>query len=230
MSRLINQKCLILFSGGQDSTTCLYWAKTNFQEVSTLNIQYGQRHAVEIEAAKKIARLADVPYHNFSTNLFQQIGGSVLLGEGDISTPHKIAGNLPSSFVPGRNILFLTIAAAFAYKHQIPNIVTGVCETDYSGYPDCREETINALETTLSLGMEYPFKIHTPLMDKSKKETVEMAMRFPGCMEALAYSHTCYEGKIPPCRVCPACKLREKGFLETGISDPLIERLYVEKN
>lgn len=542
-------KALILFSGGQDSTTCLYWAKAHFEEVSVLNIEYGQRHSIEIEAAIKIAKLANVSYRNFTTDLFRKIGGSALIEEGDISASHKAASNLPASFVPGRNIVFLTIAAAIAYKHQIPNIVTGVCETDYcvsgdtlietprnlekyplgipikdlvgkkflvwswdiknqktvlrpalnvrktiekeqiyevkwkwgvgksltyrtikvnnshrflltngeyvqtqslrtgmalqpfhiawdqnyrlitdkpghvyyehkmiasqlndlgitcqrdwvghhkdenplnndpdniipqsfsehmayhtsktwekglmhqnnlflnnnpmnyekfrkkvskkkkqwwddfseeekekisinarakaiqqmqksgymnpsklpgvklkqqyaayrryenlegmkqieqqakqqgfslnhevvsikkigkedvydmevydthnfaangifihnSGYPDCRHATISALETTLALGMEYPFKIHVPLMYLSKKETVEMAMKMPGCMEALAYSHTCYEGKIPPCGICPACKLREKGFLEAGASDPLIKRLYVEK-
>lgn len=225
----LKKNCLVLLSGGQDSTTCLFWAKTQWEDVVVLNIWYGQRHEVEIEAAKKIAHLANVPYYDFNTDLFQRIGGSVLLEEGDISAQHKIANNLPASFVPGRNIIFLTIAAAIAYKHQIPNIVTGVCETDSSGYPDCRYATINALETTLRLGMEYPFMIHTPLMYRNKKETVEMAMALPGCMEALAYSHTCYEGKVPPCGKCPACILRTKGFLEAGIPDPLIERLYMEE-
>lgn len=230
MKQLIKQKtCLVLFSGGQDSTTCLYWAKTQWENVAVLNIEYGQRHLIEIEAAKKIASLANVPYYDFTTDLFQRIGGSVLLGEGDISAQHKIANNLPASFVPGRNIIFLTIAAAIAYKYQIPNIVTGVCETDYSGYPDCRYATINALETTLKLGMEYPFRIHTPLMHKTKRDTVDMAIALPGCMKALAWSHTCYEGEVPPCGKCPACVLRAKGFLEAGVPDPLIERLYVEE-
>ena len=230
MKQLIKQKtCLVLFSGGQDSTTCLYWAKTQWENVAVLNIEYGQRHAIEIEAAVRIAHLAKVPYHSFETNLFQRIGGSVLVEEGDISAQHKTANSLPASFVPGRNIIFLTIAAIMAYKWQIYNIVTGVCETDYSGYPDCRYATINALETTLALGMEYPFRIHTPLMHRTKKETVEMATALPGCMKALAYSHTCYEGEIPPCGKCPACKLRAKGFLEAGVPDPLIERLYVEE-
>lgn len=222
-------KALVLLSGGQDSTTCLYWAKARFKEVLALNIGYGQRHSIEIKTAKKIAKLANVSYMEFNTSIFKKIGNSALLGKEDISAPHKTAANLPASFVPGRNIVFLTISAMIAYKHQISNIVTGVCETDYSGYPDCRYATINALETTLKLGMEYSFKIHTPLMHKTKKETVEMAMEIPGCMEALAYSHTCYEGKIPPCGKCPACKLRARGFLEAGVPDPLIERLYVEE-
>ena len=230
MKQLIKQKtCLVLFSGGQDSTTCLYWAKTQWENVAVLNIEYGQRHLIEIEAAKKIASLANVPYYDFTTDLFQRIGGSVLLERGNISAQHKIANNLPASFIPARNIVFLTIAAAIAYRHQIPNIVTGVCETDYSGYPDCRYATINALETTLKLGMEYPFRIHTPLMHKTKRDTVDMAIALPGCMKALAWSHTCYEGEVPPCGKCPACVLRAKGFLEAGVPDPLIERLYVEE-
>lgn len=222
-----NTSALVLLSGGQDSTTCLYWAKENFKDVSVLNIWYGQRHAVEIEAAKKIARLADVSYTSFKTTLFQEIGDSALVKSGKISSHHRGSDKLPASFVPGRNIVFLTVASIIAYKQGIQNIVTGVCQTDYSGYPDCREQTIKSLEKTLSLGMEYQFSIHTPLMYLTKKETVEMAMNLPGCVDALSYSHTCYEGKAPPCGKCPACILRAKGFLEAGIPDPLIKRLYI---
>ena len=220
-----NNKALVLFSGGQDSTTCLYWAINKFgkQNVETLNIFYGQRHSIETIYAEKIAKeIANVPYQKFKTTLFQDIGDSALVQEGEISKKHRSSSNLPASFVPGRNILFLTIAAALAYKKDILNIVTGVCQTDFSGYPDCRATTIDSLETTLLLAMERPFKIHTPLMYKTKKETVEMAQLFPGCMEALAFSHTCYEGLRPPCQVCPACKLRIKGFKEAGINDPLM--------
>lgn len=223
-------KSLVLFSGGQDSTTCLFWAKANFKEVLALNIWYGQRHSIEINAAKKIARLANVHYDEIASTLFQKIGDSALLQkEESISINHRGSNNLPASFVPGRNVIFLTIAAMIAYKYQIQNIITGVCQTDYSGYPDCRASTIRSLETTLKLSMDYSFKIHTPLMHLNKKETVEMANLMPGCMEALAYSHTCYEGKVPPCGECPACKLRAKGFLEAGMPDPLIKRLYVEE-
>lgn len=220
-----NNSALVLLSGGQDSTTCLYWAKQRFKQVKALNIWYGQRHEIEIEAAKKIAYLADVPYTDFKTTLFQEIGDSVLVQEGEISSNHRSSDKLPASFVPGRNVVFLTIAAIMAYKGGIHNVVTGVCQTDYSGYPDCRDNTIKSLQITLSLAMDYPLKIHTPLMNKTKKETVEMALGLIGCEEALSWSHTCYEGEIPPCGKCPACILRAKGFSEAGIEDPLLIRL-----
>lgn len=219
-----NKKALVLLSGGQDSTTCLFWAKEHFADITCLNIRYGQRHLREIAAARKIAHLIDVPCKEFNTTIFQDIGDSALVGKGDISASHKSTSDLPASFVPGRNIIFLTIAAMYAYKNNIQDIVTGVCQTDYSGYPDCRENTIRNLQTTLSLGMDTSFKIHIPLMHLTKAASVNLAKTLPGCMEALAYSHTCYEGKIPPCGKCPACLLRAKGFAEAGIIDPLFER------
>ena len=221
-------KALILLSGGQDSTTCLYWAKTQWENVAVLNIRYGQRHLVEIASARRIAKFADVSYSEINTDLFQQVGDSVLVGRGDISAKHRSSNSFPASFVPGRNIVFLTIAAMVAYKYQVHHIVTGVSQVDFSNYPDCREQTIQSLEITLTLAMNYHFTIHTPLMHKTKKETVEMAMKIPRCHEALAYSHTCYEGEVPPCGKCPACVLRAKGFLEAGIPDPLILRLEKE--
>jgi 7-cyano-7-deazaguanine synthase len=127
---------------------------------------------------------------------------------------------LPNTFVPGRNLVFLTFAAAFAYQREIPNLVTGVAQTDYSGYPDCRESTLIALERALSLGMEFDFKLHTPLMSLSKQATVELAVNL-GAMPAMALTHTCYEGMRPPCGRCPACVLRAKGFAEAGVEDPL---------
>lgn len=224
------KKSLVLFSGGQDSTTCLYWGINRFKKENllALNIWYGQRHVIEITAAQKIAKLAKVSYQNFKTTIFQDIGDSSLIQSGDISLKHRGASNLPASFVPGRNILFLTIAGAVAYKHDISNIIIGVCQTDYSGYPDCRDSTIRAMEKTLSLGMGRKFQIHTPLMHLTKAETVLMAKSFPGCLEALAHSHTCYEGLYPPCMKCPACRLREKGFIEAKIKDPLITRIGIK--
>ncbi len=130
-------------------------------------------------------------------------------------------GELPNTFVPGRNLVFLTFAAAFAWQRGITNLVTGVAQTDYSGYPDCRQETIDALVPALNLGMEREFTIHTPLMDLSKKETVELA-RDLGALDAMALTHSCYNGKRPPCGECPACRLRAKGFEEAGIGDPLM--------
>jgi 7-cyano-7-deazaguanine synthase len=224
-------KALVLLSGGQDSTTSLYWALASkaFSKVEALIIDYGQRHQIEIEAAKKISTLAKVPYKILSTKLLSKIGDSALLGDGDISAKHRNA-NLPASFVPGRNILFLTIAGMLAYKRGIHNIVIGVCQTDYSGYPDCRAATISAAQASLSLGMDWEFEIFTPMMFLSKKEEVILGNTFPGCMEALAFSHTCYEGQFPPCGKCPACILRAKGFKEAGIEDPLIERAKNEGN
>lgn len=218
-------KALVLFSGGQDSTTCLYWAKKNFKEVQALSIFYGQRHEREITSAQRISRLANVNLKMVDLqNLFSFCSDSALLTDQNISENHR-SGQLPASFVPGRNIVLLTAAAMLAFKQGINHIVTGVCQTDYSGYPDCREETIKSLETTLCRGMEYDFKIHTPLMHLTKAETVKMASTLDGCWEALSHSHTCYEGKVPPCGKCPACELRAKGFKESGYADPLIRRL-----
>lgn len=225
MDTISNKKALVLFSGGQDSTTCLYWAKECFDHVEALNISYGQRHKAEIKSARIICNMAKVHYEHIECTVFEDICDSALMNETEnISQMHRSSDKLPASFVPGRNILFLTIAAAMAFKKDIPAIVTGVCQTDFSGYPDCRAETITKMEETLRLGMDYPFKIHTPLMNSNKKQTVVLAELLSGCMEALAFSHTCYEGQIPPCGECPACMLRAKGFKEAGIIDPLIRR------
>ena len=198
-------------------------ASKAFSKIEALIIDYGQRHQIEIEAAKKISTLAKVPYTILSTKLLSKIGDSALLGDGNISAKHR-NGNLPASFVPGRNILFLTIAAMIAYKKGIQNIIIGVSQEDSSGYPDCRKETIRAMQEALFEGMAWDFEIHAPFMFFTKKEEVILGNSFPGCMEALAFSHTCYEGQFPPCGECPACVLRAKGFKEAGISDPLIER------
>lgn len=208
---------LVLFSGGQDSTTCLYWAKNRFDHVVALSFDYGQRHAIELESARKICDLAKVEQSVIQTAAFSQIGGNALVAKMDIEDQDN---GLPNTFVPGRNLYFLTVAAALAYKLGISNLVTGVCQTDFSGYPDCREDTIKAMQTALNLGMEAKFQIHTPLMHLTKAQTVILA-KDEGALEALALSHTCYEGQFPPCEECPACKLRAKGFEEAGIQDPL---------
>lgn len=219
---------LVLLSGGQDSTICLYWALKHRSPVTCLVFDYNQRHNVEIHSALKIAQMAGVGIKVLQTNLFQDIGGSALLNKNeDISAKHKNT-ELPSSFVPGRNIFLLTVAGMVAYKKGIEDIVTGVCQTDYSGYPDCKHTTIQALEYTLELGMDHTFVIHTPLMWMTKAESIILAKSLHGCMEALAYSHTCYEGEIPPCGKCPSCLLRMAGFKEAGVPDPLIERLKKE--
>ena len=217
-----NEKALVLFSGGQDSTTCLFWAKEKFSEVMALNILYGQRHAIERESARKIAQLARVELVELEMDVFSKINDSALINtEMDVSSAHTKNNNLPASFVPGRNIMLLTIASSFAYSKEISHIVTGVSQTDYSGYPDCRDKTIKSLELALSLGMDKDFHIHTPLMWKTKAETVLMATELEECWEALALSHTCYNGQWPPCGECPACKIRARGFEEAGLTDPI---------
>lgn len=219
-----SDKALIVLSGGQDSTTCLYWAKQRYNSIETITFDYGQRHRIEIESAKKIASLAGVPNKLVPIDSFHSLGGNSLTEEAIPVKNETLSNGLPNTFVPGRNLIFLTFAAAYAYQKGIHDIITGVCETDYSGYPDCRFSTIEALETSISLGMEFKFKILTPLMFLSKADSILMAKEV-GALEAMAYSHTCYNGAFPPCQTCPACTIRARGFGVAGIKDPLIARI-----
>lgn len=212
-------KAIVLHSGGQDSTTCLAWAMKKFDHIETISFDYGQRHKVELQAAKRIAKKLNLKHTIIKTDIFRQLGRNALTHDVKITIGKN---KLPSTFVPGRNIFFLTIAAAYAYANSITDIVTGVCQTDYSGYPDCRDATIKSLQKTLSLGMEKPFKIHTPLMFLTKAQTIHMIEEL-GYYDLLQYTHTCYEGKTPPCKHCPACKLRAKGFKEAKKQDPLMQ-------
>ncbi len=150
---------------------------------------------------------------------FAALGGDALTDD-SVAVPVGEEQGLPSTFVPGRNLIFLTFAAAYAYQRNIEHLVTGVAQTDYSGYPDCRERTIDALQKAIRLGMESDLHIHTPLMFLSKRETVELA-RDLGALHAMALTHTCYNGRRPPCGECAACRLRAKGFAEAGVEDPL---------
>ena len=224
-------KALVVLSGGQDSTTCLYWAIKEFgrENVSSLSYDYGQRHKIELEAAKKVAEIAAIRHEILPINTFAAIGGNALTDDIDVQSEAAQdadeVSQLPNTFVPGRNLVFLTFAAAYAYNRDIEHLVTGVAQTDYSGYPDCRENTLNSLEQTLRLGMEYNITIHTPLMNLNKSDTVELAVKL-GAMDAMAYTHTCYNGAQPPCGQCQACILRAKGFAEAHIADPLIERFH----
>ena len=213
---------IVVLSGGQDSTTCLFWAINEFDSVETVTFDYGQRHRIELEAAQKIAKLAGVKNTILPIDTFGILGGNSLTGKEAVDESSQ-EGELPNSFVPGRNLIFLTFAAAFAYQREIKDLVTGVCQTDYSGYPDCRQNTIEAIQLAINLGMESNVRIHTPLMWMTKSETVKFAEEV-GALEALAWSHTCYNGEVPPCGQCPACELRAKGFEERGIPDPLLER------
>ncbi len=217
-----HEKALVVLSGGQDSTTCLHWALDRFgrDAVSTLTFDYGQRHRIELECAQRVAADAGVPNDRVPIDTFEALGGNALT-EASIGIEAAAEGELPNTFVPGRNLIFLTFAAAYAWPRDIRHIVTGVAQTDYSGYPDCREETLLALEKALRLGMESDVELHTPLMHLSKKQTVEMAVEL-GALGAMALTHTCYEGLRPPCGRCPACELRARGFDEAGVEDPLL--------
>jgi len=220
---------LVCLSGGQDSTTALYWAKQNFEKVHSLTILYGQRHSLEVEAANKIASLAEVETHEVLKI------GAILRGTSPLINPREevktyasvehLPGGIEPTFIPGRNILFLVLAANRAVAKGIDHIVIGVSAVDYGGYPDCRPEFIHNMTQALRTGLgKADFYIHTPLIYMSKAETVKLALSLPGCMEALKYSHTCYKGVYPPCGKCHACLLRAKGFREVGVEDPLLRR------
>lgn len=217
-------KAVVLLSGGQDSTTCLYWAKFHFDKIETISFNYGQRHRVELDSAKAIAVLADVPNKGVDLTLF---GGALVNHEEKIEVSGGL-NDLPTTFVPGRNLIMLSIAAAYAINIGADSVVGGMCQTDYSGYNDCRRETLDALEKTWALGMGKPVHLVTPLMYLTKAETVRLAARLPGCWKALAKTITCYYGKPKGCSefdamsasVCPACMLRYNGFKEAGFIDP----------
>ena len=219
----MEEKALVILSGGQDSTTCLYWAIERFgrDSVESLTFDYGQRHRIELEAASNVAAHAGVANTVLPVDTFRALGGNALT-DGSIEVPEEAAqgDSLPATFVPGRNLIFLTFAAAYAWPRDIRHLVAGVAQTDYSGYPDCRRETIDALEKSISLGLERGVTIHTPLMHLSKKETVLLANEV-GAIGAMALTHTCYNGRRPPCGECAACRLRARGFVDAGIPDPL---------
>lgn len=219
---------LVLFSGGQDSTACLAYALANFDHVETLGFDYGQTHKIELDCRanlrRDIAKINDWGLrlgddHTLPLPALAEIGGTALIGDGEITMQ---ANNLPSTFVPGRNILFLTYAAALAYRRGLGVLVGGMCETDFSGYPDCRRDTLDALETALNLGMDTKLTIDTPLMHIDKAETWAMAQQLGGdaLVElTLEHSHTCYRGDRSNrhawgygCNDCPACELRAAGY------------------
>lgn len=231
-------KALVVLSGGQDSTTCLYWAKQHFSEVHAVTFDYGQTHKRELEAAIRIAALAGVASHEVVA-LGSPLKGTSPLVTGMSPEQYEswqvLPGGLEKTFVPARNILFLTVAANRAYCLGCPVIVTGVAQEDYGGYPDCREEFIEAMEWALryglSLSVDEPMgglDILTPLMHMSKAETVALAVSLPGCMDALAFSHTAYGNEYPPVGRDHATLLRAKGFEQAGVADPLVVRAWRE--
>ncbi|WP_223595521.1 7-cyano-7-deazaguanine synthase QueC [Neobacillus bataviensis] len=209
-----NSKALVVFSGGQDSTTCLFWALEQFKEVEVVTFNYNQRHSLEIECAKNISNELGVRHHILDMALLNQLAPSALTRE-DIEVKDGEEGELPSSFVPGRNLVFLTFAGILASQIGAKHIVTGVCETDFSGYPDCRDIFVKSLNVTLNLSMDSQFVIHTPLMWINKAETWELADKLGALDFVREKTLTCYNGIIADgCGECPACKLRQNGLEE----------------
>lgn len=205
-------KAVVVFSGGQDSTTCLFWALERFEEVVAVTFDYNQRHRLEIECAEEIAKDLGVEHRILNLELLNQLAPNALTRD-DIEVKEGKNGALPTTFVDGRNHLFLSFVAVLAKNIGAQHIVTGVCETDFSGYPDCRDVFIKSLNVTLNLAMDYQFVIHTPLMFLDKQETWEMADNMDKLDYIVENTLTCYNGiKGFGCGHCPACKLRAKGL------------------
>ena len=220
---------LVLFSGGQDSATCLVWALERFKNVETIALDYGQNHSVELEVRLEFLRILKEKYpiyrdklgqdHSLDLKVLGQISDTSLTRSKELE--YTTAG-LPNTFVPARNLVFLSLAAALAYRRDAKHIILGVCETDYSGYPDCRDDTIKAMQVALNLGMDSRLVLHTPLMWRDKAQTWELAMNL-GDLKLVElikeYTHTCYSGNRSTlhewgygCNECPACDLRKQGW------------------
>jgi 7-cyano-7-deazaguanine synthase len=211
----MKSSAVVILSGGQDSTTCLFWAKSRYQEVVALSFDYGQKHRLEIEQAKKICEKAGIEHQILRLPLLNELAASSLTREEIAVASGHDDRELPSSFVAGRNLLFVSYAAIFAMGRSIKNIVLGVSETDYSGYPDCRDEFIRSAEKTLRLAMEYDFVIETPLMWLTKADVWELADQL-GVIDLIRLETvTCYKGIVGDgCGECIACELRTKGYNE----------------
>ena len=229
MSEVKSETALVLFSGGQDSATCLAWALARYARVETLGFDYGQRHLVEMDCRHRVLEgmRAHFPAwagrlgsdHVLDVPVLGQISDTALTRKAEIKMTEE---GLPSTFVPGRNILFLTLAAALGYRRSMSHIILGVCETDYSGYPDCRNDTIKAMQVALNLGLDAHFVLHTPLMWLDKAATWGLAEKLGGrefIDLIIEQTHTCYLGDRTRrhewgygCGTCPACELRGAGF------------------
>lgn len=209
------KKALVIFSGGQDSTTCLYWAKKHFEEVRALSFIYGQKHVLEVELAEKIAGNAGVAFDKIDATYISQLAKCSLTDSSITMDQEKPADSFPNTFVPGRNLFFIAMAAVYAREHGIFDLVTGVSQTDFSGYPDCRDTFIRSLNATLNMAMDEQFVIHTPLMWLDKCETWALADELGALDIVRRDTLTCYNG-IPGdgCGHCPACKLRRRGLEE----------------
>ena len=209
-----NRKAIVIFSGGQDSTTCLFQAIAEYgkENVETMTFQYGQRHSIELEKAKWIAQDLGVKQTFIDTSIIKAITHNALMDE-NMHIEQK-DNKLPNTFVDGRNALFLLYAAIYAKGQGIQDIITGVCETDFSGYPDCRDVFIKSMNVTLNLAMDYQFNIKTPLMYLTKAQTWQLADELGVLDYVRNYTHTCYEGVDGGCSQCPSCILRDKGLKE----------------
>ncbi|MCD1259732.1 7-cyano-7-deazaguanine synthase QueC [Paenibacillus athensensis] len=207
----MKRKAVVVFSGGQDSTTCLFWAQQQFDEVEAVTFNYGQRHKLELECAADIARDLGVKHHVLDMSLLNQLAPNALTRD-DIAIEAE-EGKLPTTFVDGRNLLFLSFAAVLAKQVGAKHVVTGVCETDFSGYPDCRDVFIKSLNVTLNLAMDYQFVIDTPLMWLDKSQTWELADQLGAFEYVRTRTLTCYNGIMADgCGECPACRLRANGL------------------
>ena len=211
----MDNSTLVVFSGGQDSTTCLFWAKKHFKKVYAISFLYGQKHAKEVDLARGIAERAGVEFKLMDVSFIGNLGSNSLTDTSIQMDEDKPEGSFPNTFVPGRNLFFLSIAAVYAREIGVQNIVTGVSQTDFSGYPDCRDTFIKSLNVTLNLAMDEQFVLHTPLMWLDKTQTWALADEL-GVLDLVRNETlTCYNGvQGDGCGHCPACKLRKHGLEE----------------
>lgn len=228
----MKHKALVVLSGGQDSTTCLFWAKEYYDEVHAITFDYGQRHRIEIDAAVKVAQLAGVASHEIVQVPNCLVSSSPLTSDNPLEQYENaeqmeavIGDRVELTFVPMRNMFFLTVAMNRAVALGCGTLVTGICQEDNANYPDCRESFRTAFETAANQALgTHGFAVAAPLMYLSKEDTVRMAYAIPGCWEALAYTHTSYDGKYPPTDMNHANVLRASGFEKAGLPDPLVLR------
>jgi len=223
---------LVILSGGQDSTTCLWWAKMHHDRIHTLTFNYGQRHSREIESAKIIASMAQVEKHTILTM------GNILSGDSPLTTAadleqyqdwQSLPGGLEKTFVPGRNAVFLALASSYAYANKLDKIVVGISQEDFGGYPDCRQQFLTQMERAMQAALDWEqLEFVAPLLFLNKAMTCLMGATMPGCSEALAFSHTAYDGKYPPTGHDHASLLRAKGYEQAKLPDPLVVRAWRE--
>lgn len=228
---LKQQSAVVVFSGGQDSTTCLGWAKQTFGKVITISFNYGQKHSIELQQASKIAKMMEVEHYIMDVGLLSQLTPNALT-RSDIEVIHSedvVEGEEPNTVVRGRNGLFIWLASIYASTHGITNIVTGVCETDFSGYIDCRDQFIKSLNVAINLGLDEQITIHTPLMWLDKVETWQLAYEVGILDIVIKESHTCYNGdrsSLLGCQTCPACHLRNRALFEFAELNDIDLKIY----